>query len=169
MRKRTLNNQGVALVTVVLFFLVLVILLGGVMFSSISNQKNAMLSKEHSSAYYVAESGLNVTMEKLKKILLDGGYSSFNVGEYDEKIAQLTTSVATLNGQSANLTGINPSGTYTISTSKPTSTTFLIRSTGVVDGVSRTVQTTFEITPVMEFGKPVPVGITVKFINFKEV
>lgn len=76
MRTRKINSKGIALVTVVLFFLVLVILLGGVMFSSISNQGNAMLSKDHSSSYYVAESGLNVTIEKLKAFLVAGAYDN---------------------------------------------------------------------------------------------
>ena len=90
MCKKTLNNKGVALVTVVLFFLVLVILLGGVMFSSISNQGNAIRSKEHTSAYYVAESGMNITLEKLKYFLtVQNDYSSIDIGDYLEMMEDL--------------------------------------------------------------------------------
>lgn len=160
MRKRALNNQGVALVTVVLFFLVLVILLGGVMFSSISNQGNAMLSKEHSSSYYVAESGLNVTIEKLKAFLVAGAYDNIPVGQYNIKMAALKTYIDGLNGSSTNLS----LGTYTVNTDT-SSNPYILRSTGNVSGTTRTVQTTFEITPILnDLMKAVYVkdGITVQ-------
>lgn len=146
MRNKTLNNQGVALVTVVLFFLVLVILLGGVMFSSISNQGNAMLSKEHSSSYYVAESGMNISMEKLIQFLEINNYDNISPGQYSTKIDLLKAYIAGLNGQS----GTMSSGTYVISASNPSANNFTMQSTGTVNGVSRTVETTFEITPILE-------------------
>lgn len=156
MHKRTLNNKGVALVTVVLFFLVLVILLGGVMFSSISNQGNAKLSKDHTSAYYIAESGLNITMEKLKAYLETNGYSNITSGYaskmtlLDDYILSKNTYITTgLNGQIGNLTGTNPSGTFTIIASSPTENIYEIRSTGEVNGVRRVVSTTFDIDPIL--------------------
>lgn len=145
MRKGTLNNKGVALVTVVLFFLVLVILLGGVMFSSISNQGNAKLSKDHTSAYYVAESGLNITIEKLKAFLVAGAYNNIPVGQYISKMAELKTYIDGLDGNSTNMT----LGTYTVNTDT-SSSPYILRSTSNVDGTSRTVQTSFEITPKLE-------------------
>lgn len=147
MSKRILNDsKGVALVTVVLFFLVLVILLGGVMFSSISNQGNAMLSKEHTSSYYVAESGINIYMEKLIQYLESNNYDHISVGQYSTKIDLLKAYIASLNGQ----TGTMSAGTYVISTSNPDANNFTIQSTGTVNGVSRTVESTFEITPILE-------------------
>ena len=149
MRKRTLNNQGVALVTVVLFFLVLVILLGGVMFSSISNQKNAMLSKEHSSAYYVAESGLNVTMERLNKFLIDNNYEkmtkNFSVAmeELDDFIMSEGLFISNgLNGSTGNLVGTTPNGEYKIISEKDIiSNKYTIKREREVDGVLRTLTT----------------------------
>lgn len=153
MQRKTMNNKGVALVTVVLFFLVLVILLGGVMFSSISNQNNAVLSKEHSSAYYTAESGLNVAMEKLKKHLIDGNYAEIPVGQYDAKIASLENFLNTqLNNSIGTLSGTSLSGTYTIQVQKSLSDPelYTLRSIGTVDGVSRTLVGEFKITKVLK-------------------
>lgn len=160
MRKKTLNNKGVALVTVVLFFLVLVILLGGVMFSSISNQGNAMLSKDHSSSYYVAESGLNITIEKLKAFLVAGAYNNIPVGQYNTKMAALKAYIDSLDLTTSNLT----LGAYTLNTDT-TSTPYILRSTGKVGDVSRTIQTTFQVTPILnDLMKAVYVkdGITVQ-------
>jgi len=156
MNNKKMNNKGVALVTVVLFFLVLVILLGGVMFSSLSNQGNAMLSKEHSSSYYVAESGLNISMEKLMDYLNSNGYDNITSG-YATKMSLLNDyilslnmySTTGLNGFSGNLTGVNPSGSYSITTSSPAENLYEIRSVGLVNGVERVVVTTFDIDPIL--------------------
>ena len=160
MRTRKINSKGIALVTVVLFFLVLVILLGGVMFSSISNQGNAMLSKDHSSSYYIAESGLNVTIEKLKDFLVKNAYHKIPVGQYNKYMADLKTYIDDLNGSSTNLS----LGTYTVNTDT-SSSPYILRSTGNVGGTTRTVQTTIEITPILnDLMKAVYVkdGITVQ-------
>lgn len=156
MRTRKINNKGVALVTVVLFFLVLVILLGGVMFSSVSNQRNALLSKDHTSAYYTAESGLNITIEKLVSFLESNGYSNITSG-YSTKMLLLndyilslnTYSTAGLNGQIGSLTGISPSGTYTISTNSSVENLYTIQSTSHVKNTYRTLVTTLKIDPIL--------------------
>lgn len=153
MLKKTLNNKGVALVTVVLFFLVLVTLLAGVMFSSISNQGNAKLSKDHSSAYYVAESGLNISMERLRRFLIEGNYAEIPVGKYDEKITNLETFLTTnLHNSVGTLNGTSQVGNYLIRVEKSLSDPelYIFTSTGTVDGVSRTLAVEFKITKVME-------------------
>lgn len=150
MYNKNLNNKGVALVTVVLFFLVLVILLGGVMFSSISNQGNAMLSKEHSSAYYVAESGLNITIEKLNIYLNDNGYAAIPPSQYVSMMNSLVTEIESYDGQSNTLNGVNPNGTYVIEVLSPASNTYTLRSTGTVNGVSRTIEGSFVFDPILE-------------------
>lgn len=142
------NNKGVALVTVILIFLVLVILLAGVMFASVTNQKNAVVSKEHTSAYYVAESGLNVSIEKLRNYLLTNGYSSIPMGQYATKMSLLDDFITDdLNGDTDNLS----QGTYLIqATVGATTTSYTLRSIGTVNGISRTVEGTFSFDPIME-------------------
>lgn len=155
MRARKINNKGIALVTVVLFFLVLVILLGGVMFSSVSNQKNAMLSKDHTAAYYSAESGMNIAIEKLVSYLESNGYSNITNG-YTTKMLLLHDFILSLNTYSSNglddqtgiLTGISPTGTYTISTDG-SDYLYTIQSTGQVNDTYRTLVTTLKIDPIL--------------------
>jgi hypothetical protein len=68
-KKYMINDQkGVALFTVVLIFLVLVTLLGGVMFAAVVNQRNSILAKDHTSVYYAAESGINLEMTNLETL-----------------------------------------------------------------------------------------------------
>lgn len=141
------NNKGVALVTVVLIFLVLVILLAGVMFASVTNQKNAVVSKEHTSAYYVAESGLNVSVEKLRSYLVTNGYSSIPMGQYTTKMALLDDFITDdLNGD----TGVLVQGSYLIQASVGTSNTYILRSSGTVNGITRTLEGTFSFDPILE-------------------
>lgn len=151
MRTKNLNNKGVALVTVVLFFLVLVVLLGGVMFSSISNQGNAMLSKEHTSAYYTAESGLNLTIAKLQKFLtVDNNYSSIPSNQFATMKANLEAYLlTTLNGSSGTLSGMNPTGTYSIQITSVSEDQFRLRSIGTVNGVSRTIEGYFDYDTIL--------------------
>lgn len=151
MRKRTLNNKGVALVTVVLFFLVLVILLGGVMFSSISNQGNAKLSKDHTSAYYVAESGLNITIETLKDFLISNEYDKIPPGMYLDYINNLKIFMFDeINFPDGVMYGISPNGKYEINiVPDPTNLElFHVHSTGIVNSVSRTLVTDFKISKI---------------------
>lgn len=151
MRKGTFNQKGVALVTVVLIFLVLVILLAGVMFATVSNQKNSLVSKDNTSAYFTAESGLNVSIDKLDKFLTDNNYNSIPMGQYTTKMDALNTFITTdINGDTANLTSINPQGSYTIHATIGTGNTYTLRSLGTVNGITRTVEGTFSYTPIME-------------------
>lgn len=151
MRNKTLNKKGVALVTVVLIFLVLVILLAGVMFAAVSNQRNSLVSKDNTSAYYTAESGLNVSIDKLDKFLTDNNYNLIPMGQYTTKMDALNTFITTdINGDTANLTSINPQGSYTIQATVGTGNTYTLRSIGTVNGITRTVEGTFSFTPIME-------------------
>lgn len=64
------NSQGAALLTVVLIFLVLLIMLSGVMAISLSNQRNSLKVNSHTSAFYAAESALNVNLAKIENYFL---------------------------------------------------------------------------------------------------
>lgn len=145
MRTREINSKGIALVTVVLFFLVLVILLGGVMFSSVSNQRNAFVSKDHTAAYYVAESGINFTLEKLEKFLKDKNYENMTT-DYstamiildDYIMSEDTYKNSGLNNSVVTLTGGNQSGKFTINADRDlTNNKYIISSVGEVNDISR--------------------------------
>lgn len=62
------RKDGVALLTVVLIFLVLVILLGGVMSISLANQRGVKTHGQHTAAFYAAESGITVVVAELAQL-----------------------------------------------------------------------------------------------------
>ena len=65
------NKQGIALLTVILIFLVMVVLLGGMTLLSQGNFRNSQVSNEHTAAYYAAEAGLTAVSDKLDQLLGD--------------------------------------------------------------------------------------------------
>jgi hypothetical protein len=153
------NEKGVALITVVMIFLVLVIMLGGAMYAAVVNQRNAILANEHTESYYVAESGINLRIAQLEDFLLN---PDLYVG-YDPRVTTMqdylgsivadlnTTRILTLgNGNTADVyvTGPieNPDllGAYV----------YKIRSTGTVDDVSRTLEV--ELILYMTYGEDSP-------------
>ncbi len=144
------NNKGVALVTVVLIFLVLVILLAGVMFASVTNQKNAVVSKDNTSSYYVAESGMNLTIQKIDDYLKLKNANNVPSNQYNTFINDLDTYILALNGSTGTLNGISPAGTYTISVTKPSSNTYRIRAIGTVAGITRTLEGTFSFESIFD-------------------
>lgn len=161
MRKNTLlrNEKGIALITVVMIFLVLVIMLGGAMFAAVVNQQNAILANEHTESYYVAESGINLRIAQLEDFLLNPDlYVGFDpkittmqayLGEIADDLNE--SNIITLgNGNTANVfvTGPieNPDllGAYV----------YKIRSVGTVDDVSRTLEV--ELILYMTYGNDSP-------------
>lgn len=150
MSKKICNKKGVALVTVVLIFLVLVLLLAGVMFAAVSNQKNSLLSKDNTSAYYTAESGLNLTIQKIDDYLESHNSSTIQPNLFAAFLTDLNNFVLSQNATSGTLNGINPAGTYTISATSTAPNTYRIQSMGSVNGVVRKVEGTFSFVVKLE-------------------
>ena len=63
-----LNKKGVALITVVLIFLILVVMLSGVMFWSVSNNSKTAFGSQHTAAYYSAESAINLQLARFEEL-----------------------------------------------------------------------------------------------------
>lgn len=59
------GKDGVALLTVVLIFLVMVIMVAGMSVWSMGNMTNSKVSNEHTAAFYAAEAGINTFMSNL--------------------------------------------------------------------------------------------------------
>lgn len=57
--KHIQDKQGVALITVLLAFLTMVILIGALVMTSLTNQKTTIKANDYSKSYYIAETGLN--------------------------------------------------------------------------------------------------------------
>lgn len=62
------GKSGIALMSVVLIFLVLVILLAGVMARTIGNLEGSQTIRRNTSSFYAAESGINLLASELKAI-----------------------------------------------------------------------------------------------------
>lgn len=142
------NKQGVVLFIVVIYFLVLSLLLGGLFYLTIGNFNDQKTATEHSSAYYVAETGINLAMaqveDELSALTQNENLSEAN---FNNAMISLTNTIngqiydssttdsisASMGNASANLiasTEIDGSG-YRVLT---------ITSTGIVEGVERTLQ-----------------------------
>jgi hypothetical protein len=154
------NEKGVALITVVLLFLILVTLLGAAMFAAVTNQRNAVFAGDHSEAYYAAESGINLRISQLTDFLKDpGGYTGFDprVESMSEYLASLvddyndSTLITLVNGSTANVIIEGPFDYPDFLDSQ----IFIITSTGTVNGVSRTLQQEMILT--VTFGDSSPI------------
>ena len=140
---RTLKNkQGVSLLIVVMYFMVLTILLGGLFFVSMGNFRNQQTSDSHTTAYYVAESGINVTLAQFEDEIIDLMNSGVSATAF---YAALDTLTVNLNGSTyTNVTTDNFSteignaeANIEVSKSEIYPGVYIITSYGTVDGVTR--------------------------------
>jgi hypothetical protein len=69
--KHIQNDKGVALITVLLTFLVLVILIGALVMSSLANQNTTLKANNYSKSYYIAETGLNLRSAQISEIFYE--------------------------------------------------------------------------------------------------
>ncbi len=154
------NEKGVALITVVLLFVILVTLLGATMFAAVVNQRNSILAKDHTEAYYVAESGINLRVSQISDFLKDpGGYTGFD--PRNESMLEFLTSLvddlnefALLNFGNGNTANVTVEGPFDYPDFLD-SQIFIITSTGTVNGVTRTLQQELIIT--ITFGESSPI------------
>ncbi len=139
------NKQGVSLLIVVMYFLVLTLLLAGLFAVSMSNFKNQNTADAHTTAYYVAESGINVTIAQFEdeiQALFDLDLST------DDFYTNLDTFIANLTGVSYtndttdhfSLDIGQANATIDINKLGEQSGYYEIISTGVVNNVSRTLR-----------------------------
>jgi len=137
------NEKGMALITVLMVFLVLVILLGATMFAAVTNQRNAIFANEHSEAYYVAESGINLRVAQMSDFLNDPEeYIDLRV---TTMVDYLESMIADLNADNVIPVGNGNSATVTITGPEEFSEFFdsvriSITSVGNVNGITRTLQ-----------------------------
>ena len=137
-----LNSKGVALLTVVLFFLVLVILLGGIMQFAITNLGNSKTTNEHTTIYYSAESGLNIMTEKLQQFMETADVTTPSTFQ-----TALTNFITSNNNYSLTTTSLGTSATTLVTlTSQPdvvigskTYKDLRLTSTSTLSGTTRTL------------------------------
>ncbi len=141
------NKQGVSLLIVVMYFMVLTILLGGLFYVTIGNFNNQNKADSHATAFYVAESGINLTLgqfeDEINTLLAS---PSINPTSFNSSMDALATSI---NGTSIDSESLDPFSTdignayadITITTTVDGEGyhIYTIISEGYVDGESRTL------------------------------
>lgn len=90
MRKIHQERRGVALLTVVLFFLVMVILLGGLLFATVNNLKNTQTAQKHTSVYYAAESGLNLYLSYVQDLADEAILDKWDLADFESELILLS-------------------------------------------------------------------------------
>lgn len=159
------NKKGVALLTVVLYFLVLVILLSGLLFATVSNLGNSQTTQKHTSVFYAAESGINLQVSKFIDLFEQAKSNKWTVGVLKNKIALLVDEINDVDHTVTfkdNL-GNDVTAEITISSpftdpSFPAYTFYSITSVGNIDGVSRTLTTNLGFEYVVGTGPLMPIS-----------
>lgn len=152
------KSKGVALLTVVLIFFVLVILLAGVMNSTVINQKNATTTNTHTAVYYGAESGLQVQIAAIQELIdhtrnLDAGYTMANF------TGNLATLVNSINGSNMTLNHLgNNINVQLQAYADPVAPDYTVVSTSTLNGVSRILKLHFRFEVIdghMDLGRAI--------------
>lgn len=145
------NEQGMALVVVLLVIVVIGVMGTSLMSLAASNMKMSSGERNSQSAYYIAESGVTYKMNQINTKVLSI-YSTYNTpGEFFSKFE---TEMAVGGASQAynnfdNSFGQNPIANIkveSINTSSATSKDYKITSVGTIDNRSRTVEKTFNLT-----------------------
>lgn len=140
------NKQGVALITVLLTFFTLIILIGALVMSSLTNQKTTIQANDYSKSYFIAESGLNLRSAAISDLFY--GLAETN-SDPNDLFINLEQSILTL--PSVISFPSTDDNDYATLSFKPTETNmdypdylfYTLSSTGTVNGVSRTITKEF--------------------------
>lgn len=140
------SRSGVALMTVVLFFLVLVILLGGLQFISLNNLKNTQTTQKHTSVYYIAESGINLQVAKFMDLFqyaIDNNWTDDQFNDAmlnlrdqingDENLESFKDNLGNSANAIISISGPNPDSDF------PGYFIYTIESIGTISDISRTL------------------------------
>lgn len=134
-----LNQKGVALITTVLIFLVLVILLAGLLSTAILNLKKTETVKDHTAVYYAAESGIFKQMSQLQ-LLAEETIAKINGKTAENFPMNLADLINSINASAPLSDSLGASIDMTISGTSPN---FILESDANLNEVSRRLETSF--------------------------
>lgn len=140
------NKQGIALITVLLTFFTLIILIGALVMSSLTNQDTTIQANDYSKSYYVAESGLNLRSAAISDLFYTLAEAKKDPNDLFIELEQSVLALPTV--MSFSSTDDNDFATLSFT---PTETNigypeylfYTLSSTGTVNGVSRTITKEF--------------------------
>jgi len=146
--KKLKDKSGIAIMSVMLFFMVMMIFVGGLTITSQGNMNVSNTSSEMTAAYYAAEAGINYVVSDFKRIMdiEDGDLTQ------DQFIASIMNFVNNNQTKRVDLTENNGTESYfilrfrdVVSNSTTRTFSFTIVSEGVVNGVIRTLETLVDL------------------------
>lgn len=164
MKDSLLNKKGVALITVVLFFLVLVTLLSGLLFATINNLENTQTAQRHTSVYYVAESGINLQVSRFIDTFEQARSENWTISKLENEIIALknlindteNTVLLKDNLGKNSYAEIIITGPHTDS-EFPSYTFYSIQSTGHIDSIQRVLTANIGYDYVVGTGALLPI------------
>lgn len=109
-----INKKGMALLTVILFFMVLIILMGGTLAMTNTNLKNSILTKNHTAAFYTSEAGLTMATQKFEKEL--NNLTNTNPGLTNAQFISAIDAYIVANGSDTELLSDNNGSTSYVET-----------------------------------------------------
>lgn len=150
MKNLNSNKKGVALLTVVLFFLVMVILLGGLLFATVNNLKNTQTAQKHTSVYYAAESGINLQVAKFLDLFEQAKTNKwplatlqFHINALKDTINDTDNSLILKDNMDNPVSSVVSIDGPFSDPALPNYTFYSIESIGTIGGVQRTLTTNF--------------------------
>lgn len=90
------QNQGVALLSVLLFFMVMVIMIGSLTILTHGNLRNSTVPTYTTAAYYAAEAGINVVVNDFQEALDISSSSNVSVEDFNARLVAFETENHTL-------------------------------------------------------------------------
>lgn len=139
---KQLNQKGVALITVMIAFLTLFILIGMIVMMTLSNQSTSIKTNDFTKAYYIAESGLNIRADAIKKEFYALAVTNIDINDLFIQLKQKADAMGTLiifsetadiDQAQLSFTEIEGNSLY------PNHLFYRITSVGTVNGVSQTI------------------------------
>jgi len=159
------NKKGVALITVVMFFLVMVILLSGLLFSTVSNLGNTQTAQKHTSVFYAAESGINLQVAKFINLIEEAKAETWAKTSLDYEISLLVNQINNVDNTVILKDNLGNPVETTISITGPhydvnfeDYTFYTIQSIGEIENVNRTLTTNFGYRYVIGEGPLLPIS-----------
>ncbi len=142
------DKSGVAIMSVMLFFMVMMTMVGALTISSQGNLNVSGVSAQNTAAYYAAEAGITYVVSDFKRVI---GVEEENLTQA-QFVAALNSFITNHGSTRVNLSQNGGSDSYALITFKgilenPTTQTFefIISSTGVVGNQRRTLETLVDL------------------------
>lgn len=137
------DERGIAMIAVIMTLLILSLLSTAVLSMATSNAKNSLVEREYQSAYYIAEAGMTILMDKVKTDMDIIWNATSNDTDYFNGLESIYSSEQDLHTMFESQYGHQPNAKVKlikVAESIPDKTrTYMLVSRGITESVTRTV------------------------------